>query len=201
MAARIDITGQRFGNLVALEFHSFHGSRRCIWRCACDCGGETYATSTKLKNGLAKSCCGNPVRITHGMTKTRTYRIWSAMLTRIRNPSPKDKKNYSDRGITVSERWLSFEGFLADMGVAPDGMSIDRIENGKGYEAGNCKWSTVTEQNNNRRNTLFLSMDGITKPSGDWSRETGIPISVIHGRKRSGWSDEKSLTTQYSKRK
>lgn len=87
----------------------------------------------------------------HGKAGTRTHRIWKAMRSRCNNPNIPRYKDYGGRGITVCKRWDKFENFLADMGEAPDGHSIDRINNNKGYSPSNCKWSTPTEQNRNQR--------------------------------------------------
>jgi hypothetical protein len=85
----------------------------------------------------------------HGMYKTPTYNTWEHMLARCRNPNNKRWKRYGGRGITVCERWLTFENFLADMGEKPPGLTIERKDNDGNYEPGNCKWATTTDQNRN----------------------------------------------------
>src|SRR5580765_3067669 len=86
--------------------------------------------------------------------RSPTYRAWAHMLERCRNPNSPDFPDYGGRGITVCERWVTFENFLSDMGVRPDGMSIDRINNDvlvDGYSKNNCRWATPLEQSRNRR--------------------------------------------------
>lgn len=74
------------------------------------------------------------------------------MRDRCYNPTHPNFVRYGGRGVTVSDRWLhSFEDFLADMGERPEGMTLDRVNNDRGYFPGNCKWSTKAEQNANRR--------------------------------------------------
>jgi hypothetical protein len=107
---------------------------------------------------------------THGLTKTRTYRVWQNMLTRCRNPNYKDASRYSLRGITVCDAWLSFESFLADMGTCPsDSHTIDRIDNDGNYEPGNCRWGTHSENCRNRSNNRLLALNGVSKPAVSWA--------------------------------
>ena len=82
---------------------------------------------------------------------TGTYRSWCDMIQRCTNPRRDNYERYGGRGITVCERWMTFANFLADMGERPDGTSIDRIDNYRGYEPGNCRWATAIEQAQNKR--------------------------------------------------
>lgn len=96
------------------------------------------------------------------MQKSREslYWIWGAMIQRCRNPRNKQYKDYGGRGITVCDRWTSYSNFAADMGPRPTDLSLDRINNNKGYSPENCKWSTRQEQNSNKRNCIYLVQCG-----------------------------------------
>ncbi|WP_054070240.1 AP2 domain-containing protein [Pseudomonas syringae group genomosp. 3] len=191
-----DFTGMRFGKLVALRHEAVSDSRKKAWLCQCDCGETAHVAAHKLKAGTITSCpCARRKTKTHGMYGTRVHTLWSGMLSRCRSPKPSDARKYTERGITVCERWLKFENFLDDMGLPPDGLTIDRIDNDKGYSPENCRWADYFEQNNNRRNTAFLTHRGVTRPFGDWSRMTGISIGVMHRRRNAGWSDESIINT------
>lgn len=85
--------------------------------------------------------------------KTRTYYTWTAMRARCKETRPETRTQYLDRGITVCERWMVFENFLSDMGEAPAGLSLDRINNDKGYSPDNCRWATARQQAQNRRSS------------------------------------------------
>jgi hypothetical protein len=165
MPKLIDITGQQFGRLTVLGLsHRYRRSPRISivhWKCRCTCGNEMTATSSDLGSGNTQSCgCFMRDRVretstTHGHTSggwTATFRAWSGMKTRCYNPNTKSFKHYGGRGITVCKRWYdSFENFLADMGEKPVSMSLDRIDNERGYAPDNCRWATASEQNKNRR--------------------------------------------------
>jgi hypothetical protein len=131
-------------------------------------------------------------RKTHGHTSGRAtntnrttplYRAWQHMLTRCFNKKCQDYPDYGARGITVCERWLSFENFMADMGERPANKSLDRYPDKNGnYEPGNCRWATAREQTLNRRNTIFVTHLGQTKLLTDWSTELGINYFTLHKR-------------------
>ena len=152
-----DISGHRFGRLIAIESIGSVRRRR-IWRCACDCGSVTEVTKENLKSGNTVSCgCHNDeVRrtrlTTHGQSNTALYGIWCGMKTRCENSEREDWPLYGGRGISVCPRWQTFENFALDMGPRPsEKHSIDRINVDGNYEPSNCRWATAQEQAQNKR--------------------------------------------------
>jgi len=119
--------------------------------------------------------------------------IWAAMLSRCKNPRNKRYSRYGGRGILVCDRWIKFENFVADMGERPAEKTIDRINNDGNYEPGNCRWSTVKEQQNNRSTNVLLAMNGKTLNLTQWCAEIGINYSTIMRRIRRGLPVEKIL--------
>jgi hypothetical protein len=119
---------------------------------------------------------------THGKGATAEHRSWTAMRTRCNNPKQLAWPNYGGRGITVCERWDSFENFLADMGERPSGCSLDRIDNNGNYEPGNCRWATKAEQSNNRRTNIFVTHDGETLTITQWCTRLGISNGAVRTR-------------------
>ncbi len=156
MPKKVDIRGQRFGRLVALSPAPNKGAFT-QWNCRCDCGNEIVTYTNGLRSGHAKSCgCLQPetaakTNLIHGQGGTPTYFSWQAMIGRCTNPKHIAYPWYGARGITVCKRWRTFANFLADMGERPKGTTLDRKDNEKGYEPGNCRWATRIQQDANRR--------------------------------------------------
>lgn len=206
MPSALNLTGQRFGRLTVATSTTNRIAGKVLWRCLCDCRIETFATTGHLRSGQRVSCgcaklSGNQIKKRtpkHGHyvgdKPTATYRIWSGMLQRCKNPKTRCFGRYGARGIKVCKRWLKFENFLADMGERPAGKSIDRIDNDGNYEPSNCRWATDREQHRNRSDNVRLTFNGTTRSLVEWEECLGLPRGILKDRLRSGWTTEKALT-------
>lgn len=188
-----DHTGKRFGRLLVLELSEITDKSIVKWKCLCDCGTVKILRVGLLTGGDAISCgCYNLQRsTTHGDSKKRLYIIWRNMQYRCFIKTNQDFENYGGRGITVCDRWRRYENFREDMGASyKPGLSLDRISTNGNYEPGNCKWSTVLEQNRNKRNNRILD-----SPWGEIiisvaAEKSGISKSTILYRLNAGKSME-----------
>jgi len=142
---------------------------------------------------------------THGMSRTPEYRAWKAMKDRCFNPNNKRYSDWGGRAISMCDRWLNLENFLADMGSRPtDKHSLDRIDNDGDYSPKNCRWATKAEQQNNRRsNKPLITIGNDTRTIAQWAKKMGFSATVIHNRLKAGWSEYKAVMTpvkQYKKK-
>lgn len=167
-----DITNKKFNRLTVIRRlieKDIYG--RKLWFCKCDCGKFISTTISLLRKGKVKSCgCLNKElqqkfkekATKHNLRYNPYYSVWADMIQRCTNPKNGNYYKYGARGITVCDEWLtSFENFYNDMGDRPSKeYSLDRKDNNSNYEPNNCKWSTRSEQQNNKRNTVIVEYLG-----------------------------------------
>lgn len=180
------LEGQRFGRLVVkakAENKKYSGLQ---WHCQCDCGNSKVIASSSLRNGLTRSCgcliseTTSKRMFVHGKKNTREYRSWRNMIERCERKTHKDFKNYGGRGIKVHLSWRhDFLFFLESMGACPEGFKIERIDNNKGYEPGNCRWATQAEQSRNTRRNRYIEGFGERRLLCDWSELLKIKASSL----------------------
>jgi hypothetical protein len=186
-----NLTGRTVGKLTVIELATGHK-----WWCRCACGKHCLKEAHLLRTVQVKSCgClkfSGLSQLRHGHAPrselTPTYRTWRGVLNRCLNRGDPKWMYYGARGIGVCERWRTFENFLADMGERPHGTSIDRIDNTRGYEPGNCRWATWSQQCRNRR---FVKLDetkvdeiraalAVGRPRKSIAADHGVSVGSIH---------------------
>ena len=198
----IDMSGQRYGRLVAMEQAGNAKSGAALWRCKCDCGREKVVTGVDLRNGHVASCgCLHSEGLsernrTHGGSGTRLHTIWTGMKQRCGYLNATNYGNYGGRGITVCQEWLdSFEVFQdwAFSNGYRDDLTLERSDNDGAYCPENCRWATRDEQANNRRHNHRITHNGETHTVREWAEILGIPAERIRCRVRRGMEPEQIL--------
>jgi hypothetical protein len=199
---RMNLLGRQFDRLTVIEEVERRGRVR-QWRCICSCGGEIVVAQGNLTSGATRSCgCfhrerASAANLTHGLSNTTEHVIWSGMRARCSNPKHTAYADYGGRGITVCERWNSFQNFLADMGPRPSKQhSIDRIDVDGPYSPQNCRWATPSEQAQNKGSNRLVTFNGETTTISEWSRRLGIGAQLLGKRLDVlGWTVEHALAT------
>lgn len=190
-----DRTGQVHGKLTLQHFVERRGNMT-FWSATCECGNTLTVSIGNVRSGRTTSCgCARSDQLRarshkHGMSRTTTYRIWSAMKHRCQI-----NLRYVEQGITVCARWRhprhGFENFLADMGPRPPGKTLERKNNARGYTPGNCVWATPAEQNRNTRRTRWLVYNGQRMCAADIAAQLGLTPKAFRWRLYQGWTGEK----------
>ena len=201
------MTGKKFGLLSVIGFSrsvpTGEHSSTLFWNCICDCGNLHEVRGNSIKNGHTRSCgcmeIANRLRginRKHGMTETPEYKAFHGMWGRCTNPKNNRYHLYGARGVTVCDRWRSFELFISDVGLRPTSFhSIGRIDNDGNYEPGNVEWSTEVDQANNRRSNRIVEFNGARKTIAQWGSELHIKPHTLWCRIfRYGWDVSRAMT-------
>lgn len=186
-----DLTGKTFGYLTVIErAETRHSKTR--WLCKCKCGNYTTTITYRLLHNITTSCGCRALEpdkrtFTHGKRNERIYNIWCGMKKRCNNPNEKSYGRYGGKGIKVCDDWNnSFEAFYewAMSNGYKDDLTIDRIDNAKGYRPDNCRWITLHDQTRNMTRNIFITHNGETKILADWCIEYNFPFGVASQRYR-----------------
>lgn len=180
---------QKIGRWTLVSLDHKDNRNKEIWNCICECGSVKLVRKDHIVRGASTSCgCyakenTSRVKTTHGMSSSKTYKIWIEIIARCYNPSSSIYPHYGGRGISMCERWRgSFVNFLADMGERPVKKEIDRIDNNGNYEPTNCRWVSRKENVENRRTSLRYTNNGMTKTLMGWSEHLGIDYKTLFAR-------------------
>lgn len=197
----VDLTGKRFGKLVAISIdHKSNSGTRVYWKCVCDCGGTRVVSNDHLKNGDVSDCGCYRKHIAHwkkhGMCDTRLYNIWSLMKERCYNSKRKEYPNYGGRGICVCPEWHDAKTFIdwAIKNGYSKNLTLDRIDNNGNYCPNNCRWVDRKKQMNNRRNNHYISYNGEKMTITQLAEKNGLTYSQLYKRIKLGWTIEKAIS-------
>lgn len=196
-----DYIGKRFWSLVVIgsdnSVSHFNANR---WIFLCDCGKSFSEKPSRVLSGHRKSCgCQKgKASLTHGCNGDEFYHTWWSMMRRCYNKEAHNYERYGGRGITVCPEWHNPETFIQwarkTIGHKVSGLSLDRIDNEKGYSPENCKWSTPKEQCRNRRSTTYGIINGEEKSLAEWCEIYGIGIETARRRIQSGMTFKDAVT-------
>lgn len=175
-----------------------------VFRCECGlgfvarCRGDAAVScGCVLRKDAAERAKTQSHAKTHGLSESETYRTWCHIKDRCNNPNDKRYADYGGRGITVCERWRTFENFIEDMGERPEGTSIDRINPDGNYEPGNCRWAGKIEQARNKRNNVVLTIDGESKTVAEWCENpAAAKDTTVYKRVKIGWPAKEAVFGQ-----
>jgi len=208
MSVSKNLTGISFNRITVIK-KSHKGPNGWLWECDCICGNKMYMLQYDIlkKKTMSCGCFQKEVvkeilikrNTSHGLSKTREYKIWQGIKKRCFNNRFKFYPHYGGRGITICKSWLNFESFLADMGPCPEGHSIDRINNDGNYEPKNCRWAKDEIQANNKRSNRILDCFGEKLTMSMAAEKYRINYKMLHRRLKLGWPIEKALTDKKHK--
>jgi hypothetical protein len=200
------LIGRRIGRLTVVrhadDIINKSGTISRAYECLCDCGKYTIVRQSNLSKGASTSCgCYRNAHRgdnwkTHLSTPPRLHNIWLQIRQRCQDKNLSYYNNYGGRGITVCDEWSESYEIFRDWALANgyrDDLTIDRIDNNGNYEPSNCRWTTMKEQNNNRRTNLILEISGIKQTLAQWCAITGISYKKAWNRLARGWAPERAV--------
>lgn len=203
---KTDLIGQKFGRLTVVEYSHKDKRGNYTWKCLCECGGTTFATTKSLRKGDKRSCgCLHKIapqsRKNAGVKKHPLYKLYRGIKTRCYCETDIHYKDYGGRGIKLADEWMdSFWDFARYLEALPHcheiGYSLDRIDVNGNYAPGNVRWATAKTQTRNKRNNALATAFGETKTIADWAEEYGINYYTLWSRiNKRHMETEKALTT------
>lgn len=204
---KTNLIGKRFGNLVVISENTDIHDWRARWNCVCDCGNEIVVRADSLMSGEKLSCgCNAPkkwskqAREKHGMTGTELYKRWAAIKQRCLDSEKPDYGRYGGAGVTICDEWkdsfVSFMNWALANGYEEE-LSIDRIDNEKGYCPENCRWIRLEKQSANRKSNIYITYNGETKTLTDWCKYFNVNYDRTKARiQKYGFSFEESIFSE-----
>jgi len=176
----IDLSGQVFGRLTVKKKNG-HSGGKAVWECTCSCGNVCSVRGVHLRSGRQVSCgCYKSEQVSKQKTKhghaiggvvSPTYAVWQNMQYRCKQENAEKYPHYAN--VNVCDRWASFDAFLEDMGVRPDGLTLDRVDGSKGYSPENCRWVDMATQNRNRKDNVWVYVGGDVMCREDAKKKLG----------------------------
>ncbi len=206
MRERIDLTGKQYTRWTVLRYSHTDKTRTSHWDCECKCGVRRKVSGSNLSSGKSKSCgCILSEKTIarcriHGLIGHPVYKVWKSMRERCKNPKRKDYPRYGGRGISIAPEWNDPAVFVRDMisGYSPE-LTIERIDNNKGYSKQNCCWATRIEQGGNTCRNKHIDTPWGRLTVSEAARRSGIASKTIWSRLSSGWGSYKTVTTTVRK--
>ncbi len=185
----VDIAGVRSGELVAIEATGVRIRGQVAWKTRCDCGSDFLVPGSEFRAARYISCGCKANGKPRGISRHPLYAIHHGIVDRCTNPARKDFHRYGGRGVSICPEWLDLETFAAAVGDRPSRRhSLDRIDNEQGYQPGNVRWATPSEQSRNTRRNYFPGQSSI-----EVCKIAGVNPGTFRNRVSKGWSIEEAL--------
>lgn len=206
--SKLNLTGKRFGRLTVVKRDEYK-NKKVYWLCKCDCGNICKVPTGNLRSGNTTSCgCvhkehTSKLFTTHGKSETKLYNnVWLKIRARCYSITCKEYVYYGGRGITICDEWLnnfqSFYDWSMNNGYK-EGLTIDRIDNNKGYEPSNCRWVDMKHQARNRRSNRNYTINGVTHCIKEWCEIYNLGYKKVWQRIERGWTITEALELEERK--